>query len=321
MTEIGIVIVTYNSARVIGACLDRCLAQDNVQVVVVDNASSDDTVAEVRKRPAVRLIANDTNLGFAAANNQGVASLSTPVVLLLNPDAWIEGGLAAMAAALDAPRVGAATGRLSGADGDFQQGFCVRRLPEPRVLVYELLGINRLFPNNRVNRRYRYLDFDPTLEQDVEQPAGAFLMVRRPVWEQLRGLDERFQPIWFEDVDFAARLKEAGFRIRYVPEGKATHEGGHSALALGWECRQVYWYANLLRYCSRWYSRLELVPVSGAVLVGSLVRTVAGICTLRNLKPVRVYVRVVGLVCRVLYRGRTGSLTVSPAKPTGLAAG
>src|ERR1035438_433874 len=91
MPDIGIVIVTYNSQQDIGPCLESAL-RSGAEVVVVDNGSTDGTVAEVTRRGA-RLIANGTNRGFAAAVNQGFAVLNSAYVLLLNPDAEVEGGL------------------------------------------------------------------------------------------------------------------------------------------------------------------------------------------------------------------------------------
>src|ERR1035438_8091500 len=94
MSDIGIIIVTYNSAAEIGACLDAALAS-GADTVVVDNASGDGTIAEVARR-GVRLIANSENRGFAAAVNQGFSVLNSPYVLLLNPDAILQGGLEAL---------------------------------------------------------------------------------------------------------------------------------------------------------------------------------------------------------------------------------
>ncbi len=90
---VGVVIVTYNSLAVIGRCLDACMQVNDATVVVIDNASVDNTVGEVRKRQAVLLIANSTNRGFAAAVNQGFESLQTETVLVLNPDTILKGGV------------------------------------------------------------------------------------------------------------------------------------------------------------------------------------------------------------------------------------
>src|ERR1043166_4470102 len=153
MPEIGIVIVTYNSEAEIGDCLDAAI-ETGAEIVVVDNASGDSTIAEIARR-GVRLIANSTNLGFAAAVNQGFAVLDTPYVLLLNPDSVLLTGLDRLREACALPRVAGAGGRLLGERGDPQTGFMVRALPSAAVFILEALLLNRIFPHNLVNRRYR----------------------------------------------------------------------------------------------------------------------------------------------------------------------
>jgi len=192
MSDIGIVIVTYNSEREIGTCLDAAL-RTGAEIVVVDNASRDGTAAEVASR-GVRLIANPSNRGFAAAVNQGFSALNSPYVLLLNPDATIAGGLEPMREACDLPGAAGAGGRLLDCNGRPQTGFMVRALPTPAALILEALLLNRVWPNNAVNRRYRGLELDYSSRCPVEQPAGAFLMIRRTVWRELGGFDERFFP-------------------------------------------------------------------------------------------------------------------------------
>jgi N-acetylglucosaminyl-diphospho-decaprenol L-rhamnosyltransferase len=246
MRRVGIVIVTYESGEEIGACLDAAI-QTTAEIVVVDNASRDGTRDEVLRR-GVRLISNNQNRGFAAAANQGVRALDTPFILLLNPDAVIDRGLDPMVAACEAPGVAAASGVLLGTDGQPQTGFMVRRFPTAAALACEALIVNRLWPRNPVNWKYRCLGFDSTVAQDVDQPAGAFLMVRKDVWDALGGMDERYCPLWFEDVDFCRRAVQRGYRIRFVPEAVAKHTGGHSVPKIGVENRQLYWYGGLLRY-------------------------------------------------------------------------
>src|ERR1039457_6170982 len=249
MPDIGIVIVTYNSRAEIGACLEPAIAS-GADVVVVDNASSDGTIEEVR-RYGVRLLANAGNRGFAAAVNQGFAALETPFVLLLNPDAQLRGGLDAMAAACRLPRAGGAGGKLMDSEGHPQVGFMFRQLPGPMVLILEILLLNRIWPSNPVNRRYRGLQVNYNMRIPVEQPAGAFLMVPRAVWQELGGFDESFFPLWFEDVDFCRRAIDRGYQLYYIPEAVAKHTGGHSVSQLSVDKRRVYWYGSLLRYSAK----------------------------------------------------------------------
>src|SRR5436190_1174485 len=146
MPEIGIIIVTYNSGDEIGACLDAALAT-GADIVVIDNASVDGTVAEVSRR-GVRVIANSANRGFAGAANQGFAALSNPYLLLLNPDAVIQTSLEPLREASNLPGSAGAAGRLVNTDGSPQNGFMVRRLPTPGALILEALLLNRMWPSN-----------------------------------------------------------------------------------------------------------------------------------------------------------------------------
>ena len=157
------------------SCLDALaeMAPD-VSVTVVDNASTDRTVEQVRRRPGVRLVTNRDNRGFAGASNQGFATAIGDPILLLNPDVQVRTSLTPL---IDACREHRTRRRpTTGSDGRAQTGFTIRRFPTPASLAFELLGINRLWPGNAVNRRYRYLDRDLNLRGPVEQPAGAFLM-------------------------------------------------------------------------------------------------------------------------------------------------
>jgi GT2 family glycosyltransferase len=220
-------------------------------VVVVDNASADGTCEVVAAAPFAKLIRNATNRGFAAAVNQGVRATASPLVLSLNPDAVLESGLEPLVRAFDSAEVGAAGGKLVDGSGQWQRGFNVRAFPTPAALALEVLLGNRAWPGNPVNRRYRMLDFDPQREQDVDQPAGAFLMFRREVWEKLGGWDEAFHPLWFEDVDFCLRIRQAGRRVRYVPGAVARHSGAHSIRSAPLHFRQLAWYGSLLRFSGR----------------------------------------------------------------------
>jgi GT2 family glycosyltransferase len=302
MGGVGIVIVTYESGREIGACLDAAL-KTGAEIVVVDNASRDGTRAEVRRR-GVRLLANDNNRGFAAAANQGIRALSTRFILLLNPDAVIERGVDAMAAACSMPGVEAAGGTLVDARGTPQTGFMVRKFPTPGVLVFEALLVNRLWPRNPVNWQYRCLGLDYGVAQDVEQPAGAFLMFRRDTWERLGGFDEGYHPVWFEDVDFCRRIVDSGGRIRYVPDAVAQHTGGHSIWTIGVENRRLYWYGSLLRYSARHFRPCAVRMICLAVAAGSMARTIGDVALSRSLKPIAGYGKILGLAAGHLRGGK-----------------
>jgi len=291
MPDIGIVIVTYNSLEHIGACLDAALGS-GAEVVVVDNGSRDGTTAEVARRGA-RLLANPGNRGFAAAVNQGFTVLKSAYVLLLNPDAILRGGLQPLREACDLPGAAGAGGRMVDSEGHPQIGFMVRALPTPMALILEVLLLNRIFPRNPVNRRYRGLDLDYSTRIRVEQPAGAFLMVRRTVWQALGGFDEGFCPLWFEDVDFCRRAVGQGYQLYYVPGAELQHQGGHSISQLSVEKRRVYWYGSLLRYSAKHFHPVTFRVVCLAVVAGSLLRSLGETALKGNLEPLAAYGKVV----------------------------
>lgn len=300
----GAVIVTYNSAEVIGRCLESCVNTPGLEIVVVDNASTDDTRRRILEFPAVHAIFNDRNRGFAGAVNQGIAALDSPYVLLLNPDAELVSGFETLVHRLEQdPRAGVAAGRLVGTDGHDQTKFHLRRLPTPATLAFEALGLNRLLPWNPVNRHYR----PENAEQSVEQPAAAFLLVRRAAWEALGGFDESFHPVWFEDVDFSKRLRDNGWTVAFEATATARHIGGHSASRIAWGQRQRFWYGSLLQYAARHFAASRSL-VCLAVLVACLPRTVAALLTRRSLEPVVVYSQVFWLAANCLLGTKTPGL-------------
>jgi len=302
------VVVTYNSGDVIERCLDSCAQWP---AVVVDNASQDNTVELVRRRPSVKLIANPRNLGFAGAANQGVALLETELILLLNPDVELETSLDPLEEALSHESIGLATGKLVDSRGQVQTGFTVRRFPTPLILAFEVLGINRLFPWNPANRSYRYLDLDFSKPSQVEQPPGAFLMFRREVWQRLGGFDTQFQPVWFEDVDFVKRAHMLGLKIQYLPEVTARHQGGHSIAGMDWRCREVCWYVSLLRYASKHFRPYAYRGVSAAVVLGSMFRAIVGMIRRRSFRPMQVYAEIARIAWHGLISGRVSKLKCS----------
>ncbi|HWP85561.1 MAG TPA: glycosyltransferase family 2 protein [Terriglobia bacterium] len=274
---ISALIVTCNSERCIGPCLESLRRQaPEAEMVVVDNGSRDGTVEAARRVPGVKLIVSESNLGFAGAVNRAARESSGEALLLLNPDTLCRTSLAPLEEALQgSENVAAVAPQLVDSAGVFQRGFAIRRLPTRAALLCEILLLNRLFPNNPVNRRYRCLDFDPETAAEVEQPAGACLLVRRSSFEQCGGLDERFYPLWFEDVDLCRRLRARGGIIRYEPRVVVEHAGAHSLEGVTFSEKQVYWYRNLLYYVRKNYGRGTEALVRGALLLGMGLRIAA----------------------------------------------
>jgi N-acetylglucosaminyl-diphospho-decaprenol L-rhamnosyltransferase len=302
LLAVAAIIVTFNSEAVIGSCLDSLAKMaPNVTPIVVDNASSDRTVELVRGRTHVRLIANRENRGFAAAVNQGISACEAEFLLLLNPDANVLTAVDALVEASD--RYGLAAGKLVD-----QAGFTIRRLPTPASLIFELFGINRLWPSNPINRRYRYSDRDLDEQGPVEQPAGAFMMTRRDVWKALDGFDESFHPVWFEDVDYCKRALDSGYRIEYVPSVQAAHQGGHSVNKIPLGCRTLYWCVSLTRYAAKHFHSAGYRVVCLAVVLSSFPRMVARMIQDRSLQSVATYRKIVRFAGLCLFSsGRTAA--------------
>lgn len=266
-----VVLVSWNSSLHLREAVAS--VPKGVPVLVVDNASSDGS-AEIARSAGARVIEPGTNLGFGPACNRAAREgAPSETILFLNPDAALVDGrrtLDALLRELDAdPAVAAVAPRLT---GDGQERFQLRRLPSTASVVREALLVDRLFPENPGFRRERYLDQDRDAAFDVEQPAAAALLVRRDAFEALGGFDPAFSPAWFEDVDFAARLLESGRRIRYVPEGRATHVGGVTMNALPYRDFRPAYVRNLFRYLARHASPGARAVARAATLLGALLR-------------------------------------------------
>jgi GT2 family glycosyltransferase len=274
------IVVTHNSGATIGACLEA-LAHEDCEIVVVDNASADYTVQRIEEFVAwnpVCLIANEQNLGFGAAINQGAREATGDVLLVLNPDAIAEpGAVAALLRCLETTKAAAVGGALLETDGQPARGFAFRRIPTLAPLLYEVLLVNRLWPGNPVNQRYRCLDADYSQQQEVEQPAGACLAVTRTAWDSVGGFDEQFFPVWFEDVDLCKRLHDLGLKIFYCPEARFRHSGAHSVGQLTFRDQQIFWYMNMLRYARKHFSKRQVFFLRSAIVKGMLLRSVAAL--------------------------------------------
>ncbi len=262
--DLSIVIVTWNSQDYIRACLDsivRAGTSIGYEMLVVDNASSDDTVQIVRRsHPQVCLIPNRQNLGYAHANNQGIEKSTGRYVLLLNPDTEIRGNaLDLMLKFLDAnPNAGALGPKLLNPDGSVQPSC--REFPGFSTLLWEFSGLSKLSPKSRIFGRWRmgYFGFDRTGE--VDQPMGSCLMLRRETLEQVGLFDEAF-PMFFNDVDLCYRIKAAGWKILFYPDAEVTHYRGASTSKAK---RKMIWLSHLAFY--RFFKKHKTGPGNRLVL-------------------------------------------------------
>ncbi|HEV7132786.1 MAG TPA: glycosyltransferase family 2 protein [Gaiellaceae bacterium] len=224
MSDVSAVVVTYNALP----WIEQALASvRGIETVVVDNASSDGTVAFVRERfPEVAVIEQE-NRGLAAGWNAGVAATSGRYVLLLNSDAWLdEGALDALVAFADAhPEAGVVGPRLRNPDGTLQRS--VRGFPTLWRLATEYFFLRRLAPRSRALNAFYGAGFAHDETRDAEFLMGAVWLVRRAAIDEAGPADERFF-LFSEEVDWAYRLRLAGWRSLFFPGAGATHVYGAS---------------------------------------------------------------------------------------------
>jgi len=258
---VSVAIVNWNAGELLRVCVQSILTTTpGVEVVVVDNASSDDSLERLTSfRDQIHIIRNSVNRGFAAAVNQAFAETATPYVLVLNPDVRVlPGAIAVMSAFLnDHPKAGAVGGNVN-------DKYLPRKLPSVGTLFRENLGFGR---------PVSALPATGTIE--VEQPAAAALLVRRDAYDKIGGFDERFHPAWYEDVDFCRRLKSAGWQIYFASEAEFPHEGGYSVQGLGPKAFTDAYYHNQLRYAQKHFGRAARVSVRLSVAAGMLIRMAA----------------------------------------------
>jgi N-acetylglucosaminyl-diphospho-decaprenol L-rhamnosyltransferase len=227
MSATDVVVVSYNSGRELRACVEPLAGQPDVRVIIVDNASNDDSLEAVADLP-VEVVPLDRNGGFAHGCNVGWRRGEAPYVLFLNPDARMGcDSLERLVALLEqTPSAGAAAPKIHHSDGTLD--FSLRRFPRLRSTYARALFLHRLFPgatwaDELVREPGAY-----ARPGSPEWASGACLLLRRAVLEQLDGLDEGFF-MYCEDIDLCRRLRDRGHELLYEPGAVVSHEGGASA--------------------------------------------------------------------------------------------
>jgi GT2 family glycosyltransferase len=227
LPAVTVVVVTDNSADVIDACLDAVLPQlpaDGSTVVVVDNASTDDTAARVAGSfPQVALVPSHRNLGFGRACNLAAAARDSDYVLLLSPDAVVQPGCLAALLELARRRPGAGIygGRSLDDRGRVDPGSCGGR-PTLWSGFCFASGLSSVFPDNRWCNPEGIGGWARDRERTVDIVSGSLLLVRRPLWSELGGFDERFF-LYAEDADLALRARALGHQPVITPEAAVVH--------------------------------------------------------------------------------------------------
>lgn len=231
------------------------------ELVVVDNGGHGGLPEGVRAR--ARVVEGRGNRGFAGGANAGLAVAEGEWVLVLNPDVRPEAGaVERLVAGLATSGAAGGVPRLVGMEGERQEGWQLRRRPRLGHLMLQALQVPA------APRVVGAVEGDA-----VEQPAAAALALRREVFQEVGGFDERFHPAWFEDVDLAVRLAAAGQRIVYLPQAVFRHRQGDSVGQLGYGRFLWTYQRNLVRYARKHHGRLAAMAVRVLLPVGIVVRT------------------------------------------------
>ena len=263
---LSVVIVNWNVRDLLRRCLRSLLqpatynpqpASHDLQpeIIVIDNASRDGSTEMLRAEfPQVRLIANRENRGFTAANNQGLALAQGRYLLLLNPDTEVvDDALAVMVGYMDEhPAVGVLGPRLRYPDGRPQSSR--RRFPTFATALVESTVVQEWWPDNRLLRRYYMADTPDDAIQEVDWLVGACLLVRREVYEQVGGLDEGFF-MYSEELDWCRRIKDAGWKVVYLPTATVIHHEGKSSEQVV-AARHIHFQSSKVRYFRKHHGAL-----------------------------------------------------------------
>ena len=230
--QLSIIIVNYNSRSLIGPCLDsvhKAISGIDAEVIVVDNNSIDGSKEWLpQKFPAVKYIFNDVNFGFAKACNQGFKISSGRYVLFLNPDTiltetCLTDCISFFESHTDAGAVGV---RMLNQNGNFLKES-KRGLPSPATSFYKLFGLTAIFPSSKTFAKYYQGHLSETENNPVDVLSGAFMMMKREVFEKVNGFDESFF-MYGEDIDISLRITQAGFKNYYLGKITVTHLKGGS---------------------------------------------------------------------------------------------
>ncbi len=240
-TELSIIIVNWNGGEFVRRCIESIVAsspQVSYDIIVVDNASTDDSVRWLRSDEAkmclqgtqLYVLENSENLGFSRANNQGIAYSEAPFVFLLNPDTEVmPGAIDALVATLKSDgRIGACGPRLINRDGSLQPSVGHNPVGGWEILVLGL-RLHRLMPRSLRGEIMLGSHWDHARRRQAEFLSGAAILAKRKMIDEVGGLDERFH-MYGEDVEWCLRIIRSEWSLVFEPAAVVTHLGGQSSM-------------------------------------------------------------------------------------------
>lgn len=285
--KLSIIIVSFNTKELLSACLTSLFkhknAQDQWEIIVVDNASSDGSMGLVKrqkengKRIDIHLIVNKENRGFAAANNQGIRASKGDYILLLNSDTEVrKETIQAILTYLESHQtIDVATCRVELPDGSLDPA-CHRGFPTPWAAFTYFSGLERMFPRTILFSQYHQGYKNVTQEHLVDCISGAFFLLRRSIIEKIGLLDEAFF-MYGEDIDWCYRIRQKGYYIGYYPLASILHRKKQSGRDHSNEFIQKqtksYFYETMKLFYGKHYRHRYSWIISSLVLFGIKVRS------------------------------------------------
>lgn len=259
------VIVNWNGSAFLPGLLSSLEKEQVGEIVVVDNASADDSVALLTGRPGIRLVANAGNVGFGRAANQGIQLTTLPYVLILNADTeLLPGSVATLETFLDGhPEAGIVAPRLVFPDLTFQKSC--RAFPTIHGMFLYLSFLDRVLPSD-----YRPGERDHQAVREVDQPMAAAMMTRRKALDEVGMFDPDF-PLFMEDVDLCERIKKGGWKIYYLPDASVIHHAGGST-GQDWQRSQRQFVRSLVLYFRKRSSRFRVGVLKCSLSLALLLR-------------------------------------------------
>lgn len=273
---ISVIIVNYNAGRILTQCVQAVLQQAQ-QVLVIDNASSDSSLLELESSFSadnhLRIVRLNSNVGFAAGCNIGLAAATQPYILFLNPDCILqENSLQRMMQVMESdPRIGMIGGYLVNPDGS-EQGGGRRAIPTPWRAFVRAFGLHRL---EKYSPRL-FFDFHldkqplPQTPIEVEAISGALMLVRRQAIDDVGSWDEQYF-LHCEDLDWCMRFKQKNWKIVFVPDAPVVHFQGTCSRARPYF---VSWHKHkgMLRFYRKFFRQQYPGILMGLITLGVWLR-------------------------------------------------
>jgi len=255
--DLSVIIVNWRTKDYLNHCLQSVRENPpsaDYEVIVVDNASGDGSTEMVSGEfPAVKLISNSRNRGYAEGNNQGMEASTGDYLLLLNPDTEVKPGAvdALLRFGREHANAAAVGCRLIGPDGKVQNSC--RSFPEPLPILFEYTKLSRLAPASKTLGAYRMTYFTYDKDSEVDQPMASCLLLSRKAVDDVGMFDTDF-PIFFNDVDWCYRARKNSWKIYFTASAEVLHHGG-AGTSLARPEMVAESHKSLIRFYNKYYTR------------------------------------------------------------------